>query len=167
MLKARVALDTAKVPAQKKSTVLALLKIEAEGSPGKRRPLNLGVVLDRSGSMQGAKIENVREATKALADQGAELRVGHRQQVENAGFGERSVRAGAAVGGKAQVIGVSRLHDAGIARAEEASHFAERRALGNQRLDERLRLGAGLAPQDALAGANYTTELDHGGDYGR
>jgi len=65
------------------------------------------------------------------------------------------------------VIGMLRLHDAGVARAEEASHFAERGALGNQRLDQRLRLGAGLAPHDALAAANYTTELDHGGDYGR
>src|SRR6267142_5492738 len=35
----------------------------------KRTPLNLAVVLDRSGSMSGAKIEKARQAAMALVDQ--------------------------------------------------------------------------------------------------
>ena len=97
-------------------------------------------------------------ADPALADQRPELRIGHGQQVEHPGVGERAVGAGAAVGGKAQAVGMLGLHDAGVARAEEASHFAERGALGNQRLDERLRLRARLAPHDPVAAA-YTDRV--------
>jgi len=34
-----------------------------------RRPLNLALVLDRSGSMKGTKIENVRKAVNAIIEQ--------------------------------------------------------------------------------------------------
>lgn len=69
VIKARATFDYAKVPENRLVKIRALLKIEAE-CPGdeSRRPLNIGVVLDRSGSMQGAKIHSVREATKALAE---------------------------------------------------------------------------------------------------
>jgi 8-oxo-dGTP pyrophosphatase MutT (NUDIX family)/Mg-chelatase subunit ChlD len=68
-MKARLTFDTPKVPVDRTVKIRALLRIEAEGPGGdSRRPLNIGVVLDRSGSMQGAKIHSVREATQALAD---------------------------------------------------------------------------------------------------
>lgn len=74
VMRVRVTFDYPKVPENRPVKVRALLKIDAD-SPRKesRRPLNIGVVLDRSGSMGGAKIHSVREATKALADKlGAE-----------------------------------------------------------------------------------------------
>ena len=64
------------------------------------------------------------------------------------------------------MIGVLGLHDPGVARAEEASHYSELRALGNQRFDQGLRLGARLSPDDRVSGPNYTSEVHHGSDYG-
>ncbi|HVE42055.1 MAG TPA: VWA domain-containing protein [Planctomycetota bacterium] len=67
-MKTGVTFDYGKAPQGKAVKVRALVKIEAERPRNEaRRPLKLGVVLDRSGSMNGAKIHNVREATKALA----------------------------------------------------------------------------------------------------
>ncbi len=68
MLKTRLALDCPKIPEKQSVKIRALLKVEADAPQGKRRSLNIGVVLDRSGSMAGQKIYNVREATKALAE---------------------------------------------------------------------------------------------------
>ena len=64
------------------------------------------------------------------------------------------------------MIGVLGLHDPGIARAEEASHCAEVRTLGNETFHERLRLGARLSPDDRVSRPNYTSEVSHGSDYG-
>ena len=60
------------------------------------------------------------------------------------------------------------LHDAGVARAEEA--LPRRRAAArcdDERLDQRLRLGARLSPDDSVAGTHYTCEVHHRDDYGR
>jgi Ca-activated chloride channel family protein len=49
-----------------------VIKIELEGSEAKqlqRTPLNLAVVLDRSGSMSGAKLEKAKQAAILLIDQ--------------------------------------------------------------------------------------------------
>ena len=60
--------DYNKVPAGRPFTVRLMVTAEAEAPSGKeRRPLNLAVVLDRSGSMSGDKIANVKEATRILA----------------------------------------------------------------------------------------------------
>ncbi len=49
-----------------------IVRIDLEGLPAStrvaRRPLNLSVVLDRSGSMRGAKLEQARQAAEMLVD---------------------------------------------------------------------------------------------------
>lgn len=49
-----------------------IVRIDLEGLPATsrvaRRPLNLSVVLDRSGSMRGAKLEQARQAAEMLVD---------------------------------------------------------------------------------------------------
>ena len=64
------------------------------------------------------------------------------------------------------MVRMRRLDDAGVAGAEEASHWPQARALGHEGLDQGLRLGARLAPDDRVARANYTSEIHHRGDYG-
>lgn len=62
--------DYNKVPMGRPFTVRLMVTAEAEAPAGKgRRPLNLAVVLDRSGSMGGDKLANVKEATRILAGQ--------------------------------------------------------------------------------------------------
>jgi len=69
-MNAQVKFDFPKVPAGKQFTVRLMLAIKGQEQPGKkRRPLNLSLVLDRSGSMQGNKLSNVKEATRLLVNQ--------------------------------------------------------------------------------------------------
>ncbi len=61
----RTRFDYDKIPYGKEFTVR--LRIEMEGKTtgrGLRKPLNVGIVLDRSGSMAGMKLRNVKEAAK-------------------------------------------------------------------------------------------------------
>src|SRR5262249_45907999 len=49
-----------------------IVQIDIEGRrtvPSRRAPMNLAVVLDRSGSMRGAKIEKARQAACVVVDQ--------------------------------------------------------------------------------------------------
>lgn len=62
----------AKLVAGKKQTVDVLLSItppEADTAAAKRPKMNIGIALDRSGSMQGAKIREARDAAKYCVDQ--------------------------------------------------------------------------------------------------
>src|SRR5688572_5678476 len=50
--------------------VVVQIEVEAPRTSSRRHtPMNLAVVLDRSGSMQGAKIEKARQAACAAVDQ--------------------------------------------------------------------------------------------------
>lgn len=66
-MKADVELVAREVPSQR------IIEIEITapqaGSAGKRAPLNLGLVLDRSGSMSGAKIEQAKQTLKRIVEQ--------------------------------------------------------------------------------------------------
>lgn len=60
--------DYAQVPENSPFGIRLMVSAFAEAPPeGTRRPLNLAVALDRSGSMEGDKLENVKEATRILA----------------------------------------------------------------------------------------------------
>lgn len=63
-------LNKAKLPVMATQQLIYVL-IEAATSPAMaqvERPLNLSLVLDKSGSMEGAKIQNLREAAKRVVD---------------------------------------------------------------------------------------------------
>lgn len=63
-------LNKAKLPVMATQQLVYVL-IEAATSPAMAqvvRPLNLSLVLDKSGSMEGAKIQNLREAAKRVVD---------------------------------------------------------------------------------------------------
>ena len=63
-------LNKAKLPVMATQQLVYVL-IEAATSPAMaqvERPLNLSLVLDKSGSMEGAKIQNLREAAKRVVD---------------------------------------------------------------------------------------------------
>ncbi|MBV8859458.1 MAG: VWA domain-containing protein [Acidobacteria bacterium] len=71
-LKVEVLTERAKLAAGREQTVDVLVRITPPelGSDGSaRRRLNLAVVLDRSGSMQGAKMERAREAASYCVEQ--------------------------------------------------------------------------------------------------
>src|SRR5436190_4556697 len=104
-------------------------------------------------------------ANRARTDERGQARIRMRMDVEHAGIGERTIVSRPAIGGEAQVIGVLRLHDAGIVDAEKKRRIGERSALRDERLAERLRLGAGRTEDDAVAGTNYARKIDaHAGD---
>jgi Ca-activated chloride channel homolog len=69
MMKAKLKLDYTKIPAGHEFTIRAMLVLEGEEEAGAapRRQLNLSLVLDKSGSMSGMKLERVKEASSLLA----------------------------------------------------------------------------------------------------
>lgn len=71
-LKVEVLTERAKLAAGREQTVDVLVRVrppEAERDGSSRRRLNLSVVLDRSGSMEGAKMERAREAARYCVEQ--------------------------------------------------------------------------------------------------
>lgn len=66
-MKTTMRFDYPCIPAGEKTTIRLMLSVGGEGKILKPMPLNLSVVLDRSGSMQGSKISKVLEATRMLA----------------------------------------------------------------------------------------------------
>ena len=57
------------------------------------------------------------------------------------------------------------LHDPGVVDAEKYAGTGKCRALRDQGLHQRLRLSAGLAADDSVAGTNYTSQINHRSDY--
>src|SRR3954469_10804674 len=57
------------------------------------------------------------------------------------------------------MVRMLRAQQAGIARADKCSAARERGALGDQHLDQRLRLGAGLPPDERIAGPDHVRQL--------
>ncbi|MCC6621627.1 MAG: VWA domain-containing protein [Deltaproteobacteria bacterium] len=66
----RSALDHAVLPAHKKQTAYLRVGLRGFTAAGRARaPLNVAIVIDKSGSMSGDKIANAREAAKAAIQQ--------------------------------------------------------------------------------------------------
>ncbi len=62
-------LDASSIPADKAGTALARLRIAPEPRPERGRPpVNLALVVDTSGSMEGRAIEDAKKASRALVD---------------------------------------------------------------------------------------------------
>src|SRR4029077_16871650 len=89
-----------------------------------------------------------------------ELRVGVGADVEQPGIRELAVVAWAAVRGEPQVVRMLGLDGAGPVHAHEHLERAEGGALRGERLDQRQRLGAALAPDHPVAGADDAAEID-------
>jgi len=66
-MKADVELVAREVPCQR--IIEVEITAPQAGSAGKRSPLNLGLVLDRSGSMSGAKIDQAKQTLKRIVEQ--------------------------------------------------------------------------------------------------
>ncbi|HDP25729.1 MAG TPA: VWA domain-containing protein [Deltaproteobacteria bacterium] len=66
----RTRFDYGKIPYGKDFTVRMMIEMEEQArDTGVRKPLNIGLVLDRSGSMGGMKLHNVKEAAKHFIGQ--------------------------------------------------------------------------------------------------
>ncbi|MFQ3672911.1 MAG: VWA domain-containing protein [Aggregatilineales bacterium] len=64
--KASVTYDVLTVQRSQKLYIMARVTASGDGSASNRRPLNLSLVLDRSGSMAGAKLDYTRQASQFL-----------------------------------------------------------------------------------------------------
>ncbi len=68
-MKTRCLLDYERIAREKEHELNLLVKLTAPPAPpAQRKPLNIAVVLDRSGSMHGAKLQQARAAVRLLAN---------------------------------------------------------------------------------------------------
>jgi Ca-activated chloride channel family protein len=69
LVRVEATLDTSLFPADKTGTAIARVRIAPEPRPERERPaVNLALVVDTSGSMEGRAIEDAKKASRALVD---------------------------------------------------------------------------------------------------
>ena len=113
----------------------------------------------RAGELDHEDVDREVPGREVAAEVGEVGRV----DVSQPGLGQPGGPAEAAEGLDRDVVAVLGLEEVAERDGQEHPHPAERGALGDERLDQRQRLGAALAPENAVSGADVAREVGEAG----